>query len=89
MILESLLLPTLGKKQFQWLYTRLYKVSLLGMNAFGGGDFRMSGELHVCRYIEQKLQKNILPHIRWLGFYVKELSKCFPQAEIHSFEPSE
>ena len=97
MILESLLLPTLGKKQFQWLYTRLYKVSLLGMNASGGGDFRMSGELHVCRYIEQKLQKNILPHIRWLifdvgankGFYVKELSKCFPQAEIHSFEPSE
>lgn len=52
MILESLLLPTLGKKQFQWLYTRLYKVSLLGMNVSGGGDFRMSGELHVCRYID-------------------------------------
>lgn len=103
MILERFLFFTLGKKQFQWFYTRLYKLSLSGMNASRGGDFKTSGEMYVCRYIRKKLHERIgtnshtaFSDIRWVvfdvgankGLYAKEFSKNFPEAEIYSFEPS-
>ena len=104
MLLERFLSFTLGKKQFQWFYTRLYKLSLCGINASGGGDFRTSGELYIHRYIKRKFQCELLDgyqdnpamKVKRLifdvgankGLYTKELSKHFPEAEIYSFEPS-
>ena len=43
-MLEKLMRPLLGKKRFHWLFWRLYKLSLQGMNIGMGGDVKASGE---------------------------------------------
>ena len=42
-----------GKQRFQWLFEKMYFMSLYGMYMGGGSDLHFSGESRVADYLEQ------------------------------------
>lgn len=82
-----------GKKGLQKFFEPLLRLSLKGLNYGNGGDFKISGELYVLKYICKKFYNEkslILFDVGGnVGNYSKALSHFFnSNATIHSFEPS-
>lgn len=91
-ILHRLLLNDMGKKHAQFLFERLYELSISGMNYGSGDKIENSGELAVLSYIKSQLNKNALVTLIDVGAnegqYATVLREVFPMSIIHSFEPS-
>ncbi len=92
-MLRRLLLPFVGNKRFYPLFSRLYSLSLAGMNVGRGGDVWTSGEHNVLDYVRKHHGKKGHPVIFDVGAnkgqYTKSLLKFFHghDVEIHCFEP--
>lgn len=86
------LLRILKLPGFQGLWERLNRISLVGMNYWGGANLLYSGELYVMGYVKNQLKSVEKPVIfdvgANLGQYVKSLETYFQTADIHCFEPS-
>ena len=83
-----------GKKSMQGIYNSLFRLSLWGLNYGNGGDFKDSGELHVLKFIKEKLKGEKYPVIfdvgSNIGNYSKNVANIFKDNfTIHSFEPSQ
>ena len=92
-MIKSLLKNQLGKKRWQKIYEYMFRIALEGMNYGNGGDFKISGELNVLKYIQQKYKDEksltIFDVGSNIGQYSKTVSDFFnSKAIIHSFEPS-
>lgn len=89
-ILKKIISILYGKKQFQWFFELLYKLSLRGMN-FGLGDLSESGEFFILNYLKEKKCKNtiIFDVGANQGQYANMINKIFKgECNIYSFEPS-
>ena len=80
-----------GSSEFFNFWRGLYQLSLRGMNISGGGDVFSSGELsalQIMRYNFNIADSPVLFDVGAnIGNYTLMLSKLFPTASIHSFEP--
>lgn len=82
-------LRLVAKKRYFGIWQGLYKLSLRGMNIGMGGNFEHSGELTVLKLIKKLGANEVLFDVGAnVGMYTKELVRLFPNAKIHSFEPS-
>ena len=88
--------PLLGKTWLQWLYKRLFFLSVKGMNFGGGSNIYDSGEGFAARYVLKKfMDKNPIVFDvggnkgdytkLWLGLFLKRQTADF---KIYVFEPS-
>jgi FkbM family methyltransferase len=83
-----------GKKGFQPIFEKLYKLSLYGMNMGGGTDTANSGEQSALEYIRESTraadQLMVFDVGANVGHYANLLYTVFgDRAYIHSFEPSQ
>jgi FkbM family methyltransferase len=85
-----------GKKSFQWLFEKMYFMSLYGMNIGGASDFHFSGESSVTDYLE-----NLFPGLKSPliidvgannGSYARMLAEALlakgMQPKLYLFEPN-
>src|ERR1700728_588438 len=92
-MIRSLLKSQLGKRRWQKIYESMFRIALEGMNYGNGGDFKISGELSVLKYIQQQYKDEKSLTIFDVGGNIGEYSKTVSdffngKAVIHSFEPS-
>lgn len=81
-----------GKLRYQKTWERLFHLSLAGMNIGAGADYANSGEENIVRILRKRItaQKPVLFDVGAnVGEYTLMLHEYFPEAEIHSFEPSQ
>ena len=81
-----------GNKRFQFIFERLHRISLRGMNYGLGGMIKSSGELWLLNHVKQQLN-NKCPILVDVGAndgqYVTALYQTFErQCTIYAFEPS-
>ena len=92
-MLIRILRPFLGRKSLYWFYSRLYKLSLAGMNIGGGGGVESSGENNVLSYVKKHSQAGnplvIFDVGANKGQYTNNLLKFFRNSDVkvHCFEP--
>lgn len=78
-----------GKKALQPFFEKLYRLSLTGMNYGRGAYVELSGELFVMDYVKKNVKNPVVFDVGANdGQYLEYILKYFPDAEIHSFEPS-
>lgn len=78
-----------GKEQYYELWYTLFKESLSGMSIGVGGAVETSGEENVLKMLKTKYKVKTLFDVGAnVGNYTKLLLEYFPEASIHSFEPS-
>ncbi len=82
-----------GKKKYQSLFEKLYRLSLKGMNVGSGGSHINSGELFAMKYIAQKISNSdnlvVFDVGANVGNYTLMISDVFKNnTQIFSFEPS-
>jgi FkbM family methyltransferase len=77
---------------FQPIWERLYHLSKIGMNYWGGSSIAESGERFAMDYVKQQISDGregvVFDVGANLGQYASELIERFPDRVIHSFEPS-
>ena len=77
---------------FQPIWERLYHLSKIGMNYWGGSSIAESGERFAMDYVKQQISDGregvVFDVGANLGQYASELIERFPGRVIHSFEPS-
>jgi hypothetical protein len=83
-----------GKKSFQVIFEKRYKLSLYGINIVGGTDTANSGEQSALEYIRGNTrgagQLMVFDVGAYVGQYANLLYTVFgDRAYIHSFEPSQ
>ena len=92
-LLGRILRPFFGKKRLFGFYSKLYNLSLVGMNIGLGGNIRFSGEINVMSYVKAhssgKRPLVIFDVGANKGQYTTSLLKFFEgtDTEIHCFEP--
>ena len=92
-MLGKLLRPAFGRKCLYHFYSRLYHLSLLGMNIGLGGNVNVSGENNVLAYIKEHSAHGqpivIFDVGANKGQYTSNLLKFFRGSdfEVHCFEP--
>jgi len=83
--------PLYGGMEFFSLWQNIYRLSLWGMNLGLGSDYASSGEEAVLTLMTQKFNLPKRPILFDVGAnhgnYTLLLSKHFPKADIHLFEP--
>ncbi len=90
-VLKGLFKSLSGYKLTYHLFQNLYYVGVIGMNYGNGGNPAKSGERSALKYVKGKLGKAnpILFDVGAnFGHYTGFLLEEFPEATIHSFEPS-
>lgn len=91
-IIKPILDFTARKKKFQGMYSKLYHLSLYGMNCGVSGDINSNGEMHLLRTIKARITKKnpVLFDVGAnVGEYANLLGETFgPEARIYAFEPS-
>jgi len=92
-LIEKYLYMIAGKEKMQFLFEKLLRCILTGMNYGPGADYTQSGELFVLSYVQKKLKNQndlILFDVGAnIGGYSNYLAAIFPKNRIiHSFEPS-
>ena len=79
----------IGKKAYAAFWEKLFELSILGMNIGEGGSVITSGEENVYdalkKIFDEKL--TIFDVGANIGMYADGISKSFPTAVIHCFEP--
>jgi len=81
-----------GRKKLQFLFRRLYQLSLKGMNYGNGAGVEKSGELFVIQYVRSQIKKKMATIFDVganVGHYSVHVRRAFPEAKIYAFEPSE
>lgn len=81
-----------GKARWQTLYTRLYDLSLCGMNIGTGSGFETSGEMFCFKYAKKKFEGAnglcVFDVGANIGDYTQTVLDVLPSVTVHAFEPA-
>lgn len=91
--MNARVLRFLRRNEFQFIWEKLFKVSKIGMNFYGGASLFTSGELHAMQYANEKLKKFDPITVFDVGASSGEFARLVvtifsSQKNIYSFEPS-